>query len=278
VYQRRNWNARRSLLPPRARRRSSNRCGPAPSARVPAEPESLGPRRRPRLLRLRTLRPRSSRQTAAGLMPPENDLGPGLFPLAAVNGSGPAPVDEQLALVGEPSPVRIPAVEWKGWLSDKAVQARYWAKVYRTSSPADCWFFFGGISSTGHASFRAASRPGRTRRGTVPGHLYGYQLAPRCHPSPRLGNRQPDRLPHLRQPLLPATDAPATGHGGGKPGRMAGPPQRPGQSPRRPPRPGRTLPRHRRRHPGWPRGRGVQIGDRSTHPAAIAAGRPLSLW
>lgn len=24
---------------------------------------------------------------------------------------------------------------------------------------------------------RAASRPGRTRRGTVPGHLYGYQLA-----------------------------------------------------------------------------------------------------
>jgi hypothetical protein len=33
------------------------------------------------------------------------------------------------------------------------------------------------VSSTGHASFRAASLPGRTRRGTVPGHLYGYQLA-----------------------------------------------------------------------------------------------------
>ncbi|WP_240120897.1 HNH endonuclease [Streptomyces sp. MUM 2J] len=63
------------------------------------------------------------------------------------------------------------------WLADESVQARYWAKVYRTPSTEDCWFFLGGISSTGHASFRAASRPGRTRTGTVPGHLYGYQLA-----------------------------------------------------------------------------------------------------
>ncbi|MGX1483185.1 hypothetical protein RKD45_002261 [Streptomyces griseus] len=110
-------------------------------------------------------------------MPPENDIGPGLFPLAAVNGSGPVHVDEQLSLIGEPTPVRIPAVEWMSWLANESVRARYWAKVYRTSSTEDCWFFFGGISSTGHASFRAASRPGRTRRGTVPGHLYGYQLA-----------------------------------------------------------------------------------------------------
>jgi hypothetical protein len=110
-------------------------------------------------------------------MPRENDFGPGLFPLAAVKGSGPAPVDEQLALIGEPTPVRIPAVEWANWLADESVRARYWAKVYRTESVEDCWFFLGGISSTGHASFRAASRPGRTRRGTVPGHLYGYQLA-----------------------------------------------------------------------------------------------------
>lgn len=93
------------------------------------------------------------------------------------NESGPVHVDEQLALIGEPTPVRIPAVEWSVWLANESVQARYWAKVYRTGSTEDCWFFFGGISSTGHASFRAASRPGRTRRGTVPGHLYGYQLA-----------------------------------------------------------------------------------------------------
>ncbi|MFI0818244.1 hypothetical protein ACH4TX_16070 [Streptomyces sp. NPDC021098] len=110
-------------------------------------------------------------------MTSENDLGPGLFPLTAVNQSGPVSVDEQLALVGEPTPVRIPAVEWAAWLAKESVRARYWAKVHHTSSRTDCWFFFGGISSTGHASFRAASRPGRTRRGTVPGHLYGYQLA-----------------------------------------------------------------------------------------------------
>ncbi|MFD6417044.1 hypothetical protein [Streptomyces sp. NPDC060194] len=91
--------------------------------------------------------------------------------------TGSDPVDEQLALIGEPTPLRIPAVEWAAGLADNSVRARYWAKVYRTSSPDDCWFFLGAISSTGHASFRAASRPGRTRRGTVPDHLYGYQLA-----------------------------------------------------------------------------------------------------
>ncbi|MFE7118543.1 hypothetical protein ACFU99_24315 [Streptomyces sp. NPDC057654] len=105
---------------------------------------------------------------------------PGLFPRSAVGRSGPAPAEElpeQIALVGEPSPVRIPAVEWAVWLADEAVRSRYWAKVHRTSTASGCWFFFCGISSTGHASFRAASLPGRTRRGTVPGHLYGYQLA-----------------------------------------------------------------------------------------------------
>lgn len=124
-------------------------------------------------------------------MLPENDLGPGLFPLSAVNGSGPVHVDEQLALIGEPTPVRIPAVEWESWLADESVQARYRAKVYRTDSTDDCWFFFGGISSTGHASFRAASRPGRTRRGTVPGHLYGYQLAHGVIPRLGWGNDSP---------------------------------------------------------------------------------------
>ncbi len=110
-------------------------------------------------------------------MPTESGTpGPGLFPLAAVKGSGPASVDEQLSLLGDPTPVRIAAVEWAAWLADESVRARYWAKVYRAPSTV-CWFFTGGISSTGHATFRAASRPGRTRRGTVPGHLYGYQLA-----------------------------------------------------------------------------------------------------
>lgn len=35
----------------------------------------------------------------------------------------------------------------------------------------------GAVSSTGHGSFRAASLPGPTRRGTVSAHLFAYQLA-----------------------------------------------------------------------------------------------------
>ncbi|MET7315217.1 MULTISPECIES: HNH endonuclease [Streptomyces] len=113
-------------------------------------------------------------------MPGDTHVEPGLFPLSAIGHSRslpPGPHPQQLALIGEPAPVRIPAAEWAAWLADESVRSRYWAKVHRTSSDSDCWFFFGAISSTGHASFRAASLPGRTRRGTVPGHLYGYQLA-----------------------------------------------------------------------------------------------------
>ena len=40
-----------------------------------------------------------------------------------------------------------------------------------------CWTWIGGVSSTGHGSFRAASLPGPSRRGTVPAHLLAYQLA-----------------------------------------------------------------------------------------------------
>ena len=40
-----------------------------------------------------------------------------------------------------------------------------------------CWPWIGGVSSTGHGSFRAASLPGQSRRGTVPAHLFAYQLA-----------------------------------------------------------------------------------------------------
>ncbi|MQS99335.1 hypothetical protein FF041_03690 [Streptomyces jumonjinensis] len=92
--------------------------------------------------------------------------------------------------MGEPAPVRITATEWSAWLTGPTVQARYWAKVHRTPSTSECWFFFGAISGTGHGSFRAASLPGRTRRGTVPAHLYGYQLAHGV--IPRLGWKGPD--------------------------------------------------------------------------------------
>ncbi|MFF1505865.1 hypothetical protein [Streptomyces sp. NPDC058326] len=107
--------------------------------------------------------------------------------------SGPVPTEhpEQLALIGDPSPVRIPAVEWTVWLNDSSVRARYWSKVYRTSSGTSCWFWTGGVSSTGHATFRATSLPGPTRRGTVPGHLYGYQLAHGVIPRLGWGNDHP---------------------------------------------------------------------------------------
>jgi len=109
-----------------------------------------------------------------------DDRPDGLFPLSAVGGSAtrrkPDP-PEQLALIGEPSPVRIPADQWAVWLSDQGTAGRYWAKVYRTSQPDGCWYWHAGVSSTGHATFRAASLPGRSRRGTVPAHLFGYQAA-----------------------------------------------------------------------------------------------------
>ncbi|MCZ4589615.1 hypothetical protein O4328_39285 [Rhodococcus opacus] len=81
---------------------------------------------------------------------------------------------EQLALLGDRRPVRVPADRWRLWLSDPVIVARFDSKRYRRSSEA-CWPFFGAISSTGHGSFRAAS-VGQERRGTVPAHLFAFQL------------------------------------------------------------------------------------------------------
>lgn len=92
-------------------------------------------------------------------MTPDNGLGPGLFPLSAVYKFRPASTDEQLSLIGDPIPVRISAVEWTTWLTDVSVRTRYWAKVHRTSPVEDCWFFIGGISSTGHATFEQPHGP-----------------------------------------------------------------------------------------------------------------------
>ncbi|WP_424212722.1 hypothetical protein ACN20G_11925 [Streptomyces sp. BI20] len=100
--------------------------------------------------------------------PPEQ---PGLFPVLSARAPG-----SQLSLLGPPVPVRIASETWRSWLEDPTCRARFDAKVYRLDG-AGCWFWTGAISGTGHASFRAASLPGRTRRGTVPGHLYAYQRA-----------------------------------------------------------------------------------------------------
>lgn len=88
-----------------------------------------------------------------------------------VHGSG-----EQLSLLGEPIPIRLPADLWRAWLDDEDVVARFEVKRY-VRSPAQCWPWLNAVSSTGHGSFRAASLPGPSRRGTVPAHLFAYQLA-----------------------------------------------------------------------------------------------------
>ena len=83
---------------------------------------------------------------------------------------------EQLSLLGKPVPVRVPAELWHSWLSDEDVVARFEAKRYvRTAD--QCWPWLNAVSSTGHGSFRAASLPGPSRRGTVPAHLFAFQLA-----------------------------------------------------------------------------------------------------
>ena len=83
---------------------------------------------------------------------------------------------EQLVLIGQPRPIRVPAQRWRFWLNDPVVVARFEAKRYKRPNDL-CWPWIGGVSSTGHGSFRAASLPGPTRRGTVSAHLFAYQLA-----------------------------------------------------------------------------------------------------
>lgn len=83
---------------------------------------------------------------------------------------------EQLVLIGQPRPIRVPERRWQSWLDNSGVVARFEAKRY-TRSNGLCWPWIGGVSSTGYGSFRAASLPGPSRRGTVPAHLFAYQLA-----------------------------------------------------------------------------------------------------
>jgi len=89
----------------------------------------------------------------------------------------PAPaVSEQLVLLGDFRPVRISAELWQSWLNNEDVVARFQSKQYQRSNDA-CWPWLGAVSSTGHGSFRATSLPGPSRRGTVPAHLFAFQLA-----------------------------------------------------------------------------------------------------
>jgi hypothetical protein len=81
----------------------------------------------------------------------------------------------QLSLLGQPVPVRLPAELWRSWLASPAVVTRFEAKRY-VRRDEQCWPWLGAVSDTGHGSFRAASLPGVSRRGTVPAHLLAFQL------------------------------------------------------------------------------------------------------
>jgi hypothetical protein len=104
----------------------------------------------------------------------------GQIPMTANTGpspstESPAP-DDQLVLFGPPQPIRVRAELWRTWLDDPVIVSRFEVKRYLLRSAHACWIWTAGISSTGHGSFRAASLPGRSRRGTVPAHLFAYQL------------------------------------------------------------------------------------------------------
>ena len=90
--------------------------------------------------------------------------------------TAPAVAGEQLVLIGQPRPIRVPERRWRSWLDDPIVVMRFETKRYKRSNGL-CWPWIGAVSSTGHGSFRAASLPGPSRRGTVPAHLFAYQLA-----------------------------------------------------------------------------------------------------
>ncbi len=96
------------------------------------------------------------------------------LPLPGMPDSAPALPAFQMTLIGQPQPVRIPERLWRSWLDDAAVVSHFEPKRYRRRN--QCWPWIGGVSSTGHGSFRAASLPGPSRRGTVPAHLFAYQL------------------------------------------------------------------------------------------------------
>jgi hypothetical protein len=95
----------------------------------------------------------------------------------------PAATAEQLSLLGEPTHVRVPALLWRSWLADERTVARFEAKQHHRSSIL-CWYWLGAISSTSHGSFRAASLPGPSRRGTVPTHIFAFHLANGMVPRP----------------------------------------------------------------------------------------------
>jgi hypothetical protein len=113
----------------------------------------------------------------------------------------------QQSLFGAEREIRIPAELRRQWVDDENVRARYYAKFY-VSDLLECGYWYGAITDSGHGSFRAASLPGPTRRGTIPAHLYGYELrhgiiprltwSPRSHIGSHICDEPSCQADHLR--------------------------------------------------------------------------------
>ncbi|MGI5162722.1 hypothetical protein [Microbispora sp. CA-102843] len=69
----------------------------------------------------------------------------------------------------------VPPAVWRLLLNDTRTRRRYAENVHQRR-PADCWFWLGAISSTGHGKMRASNRACGVSR-VVTAHVYGYQLA-----------------------------------------------------------------------------------------------------
>ena len=78
------------------------------------------------------------------------------LPLPGMPTSAPALPAFQMTLLGQPQPVRIPERLWRSRLDDPAILSRFKSERYRRGQH-QCWPWIGGVSSTRHGSFRAAS-------------------------------------------------------------------------------------------------------------------------
>src|SRR5260370_4605344 len=98
------------------------------------------------------------------------------LPLHRFSGSAVPASAEQLVLIGQPRPIRVPERRWRSWLDDPTVVARFESKRYKRAED-QCWVWIAAVSSTGHGSFRAAPLPRPMRRGPRPAHPLASQPA-----------------------------------------------------------------------------------------------------
>ncbi|MFE5730242.1 hypothetical protein ACFQ7A_04920 [Streptomyces sp. NPDC056528] len=103
-------------------------------------------------------------------------------PIVPRSGTGERDPVPHLAIpgIGEEAGAPSPApggegIPWDVLLADGETVARYWSHVLRRA-PGACWWWTGGLTDTGHATFRAGSHSRGTSR-VVPAHLFGFRLA-----------------------------------------------------------------------------------------------------